>query len=243
MISRLLDPVLLGLVALVIALVPWTLAHPRKANVASKLVAWTAVTWLLLLSSPWFANFVVRALQQPPIDLHAHIDSVQPERRALVVLAGGGLNAYDFVSPIEQLDSTTRARLLGGARVYREHQGFGTVVVTGTGMPAVQAMADYLVLLGVPRERIVLEPQATDTLTNATHSAQILRSRSIDRLVLVTSALHMPRSLAAFQRAGLEPLPAPADYIGPHDWRLLPSTGSLGCSAFVLHELLGRFDR
>jgi len=170
------------------------------------------------------------------------LDGVEPERRAMVVLAGGMNAHYDFVPPVERLGDRTRARLLGGARVYGEQGPFGTVIVSGTGIPFVRAMADYLVILGVPRNRIVLEPQATDTNTNAIHSAALLAERDVAKVVLVTSALHMARSVSAFESAGVSVIPAPVDYHGGYQWRVIPSSPSLRRTARALHEVLGRLE-
>ena len=243
MMSRLLDPVFLSLLALAIGLVAWTRVRPRRVMLRWKIAAWGGFGLLFLASSPWCSNLLVHSLQPAPTDLAAVLAGTSVEDRALVVLAGGSRNEYDYVPPIERLDDATIARLLGGGRVYREAGGFSVVVVTGTGLPYVQAMADFLVLVGVPRERIALETQATDTLTNATYTAAILEPRKVRRIVLVTSALHMRRSVAAFARAGLEVVPAPVDYMGAEGWRLLPSSPTLHRSARAIHEVLGRLDR
>ncbi len=59
---------------------------------------------------------------------------------------------------------------------------------------------------------------------------------------LVTSAGHMPRSMAAFARAGMQPLPAPTDHQLPKNvaqakWGL--SVFHLECSDLAVHEHLG----
>jgi uncharacterized SAM-binding protein YcdF (DUF218 family) len=242
MISRLLDPAFLGLLLVLAGLLGWTRVRPRKALWGWKVAAWSGFALLWLAASPWFSNVLCRLLEPMPVDLSASLAGIEARDRALVVLAGGSRNLYEFVPSIERLDDTTQGRLLGGARIYRDHGPFGLVIVTGTGEPYVTSMADYLVLLGVPRDKIALETQATDTETNATFSAQILQKHGSKKVVLVTSALHIPRSVSAFQRAGIDVLPAPVDFRGGHGWRLIPSSSALFRTSRASHELLGRFE-
>lgn len=242
MISRLLDPMFLGLMVVLVGLAGWTWHERKRGWRGWHTVVWAGFLMLWLCASPWFANIFVRWLEPEPPDLAPLLDGVEPEKRALVILAGGLRNDHDFVPPPERLGDATQARLLGGARLYREHDGFGVVVVTGTGHRFVSAMADYLVLLGVPRDRIALETLATDTETNATHTAAILEKHAPKKVVLVTSAMHMPRSVAAFRDAGVEVVPAPVDYNLIEGNKLIPSARSMRRSARALHEILGSLE-
>jgi len=62
-------------------------------------------------------------------------------------------------------------------------------------------------------------------------------------LVLVTSASHMPRAVALFRRAGLDPLPAPAQFLTDSgrrsSWSLLPEAGALAKTERFFYEVLG----
>jgi uncharacterized SAM-binding protein YcdF (DUF218 family) len=65
-----------------------------------------------------------------------------------------------------------------------------------------------------------------------------------ERFILVTSAAHMPRSMALFRKRGLEPIPAPADFRAPETQssgpsRFFPGAGALGQTQTALHEYLG----
>ena len=242
MISRMLDPIFLGLMLLLVGLAGWTWRERKRGWQGWHTVVWAGFLFLWLCASPWFSNVLLRWLEPEPTDLAPLLAGVEPKKRALVILAGGLRNDYDFVPPPERLDGATQARLLGGARIYRDHGGFGVVIVSGTGHRYVSAMADYLVLLGLPRERIVLETQATDTETNATCSAAILQKHAPNKVVLVTSAMHIPRSVAEFQHAGVDVIAAPVDYTLTQGNTIVPSSASMRRSARVLHEILGRLE-
>ncbi len=105
-------------------------------------------------------------------------------------------------------------------------------------------MRAFLRDLGVPETAIVIEDRSTDTQANAAYSAQWLRSQGIDRVILVTSALHMARARMQFERTGLHVEPAPADIRvtgEPQDYTAyLPSASALDASGQVFKELVGR---
>lgn len=73
-------------------------------------------------------------------------------------------------------------------------------------------VAAYLETVGVEKERIVVEGQSRTTYENALYLAQMLPPREGDRYILVTSAFHMPRSMATFRKAGFDVIPWPVDY-------------------------------
>lgn len=87
-----------------------------------------------------------------------------------------------------------------------------------------------------------LEGQSRDTSENASLSAALLRRDGVTRIALVTDAWHMPRSQAAFERAGLQVTPAPMGFILPAHVGLLawlPSPAGLSTSQLVMKEWLG----
>jgi uncharacterized SAM-binding protein YcdF (DUF218 family) len=101
----------------------------------------------------------------------------------------------------------------------------------------------FLVDLGVPEDRIILEGESRDTRENANMSAAILRRAGYARPILVTSAFHMRRAVLFFERAGLSVTPFPTGFTtwtgmkhGPEDF--LPSAPALYGSATAMREYL-----
>lgn len=70
----------------------------------------------------------------------------------------------------------------------------------------------YLEAVGIARERLVLEGVARTTHENALLLARMLQPGPGQRYLLVTSAFHMPRSVATFRRQGFDVVPWPVDY-------------------------------
>ena len=87
-------------------------------------------------------------------------------------------------------------------------------------MPACSANegreADYLYPLldsfGVPRERVTLENRSRNTYENAVFAKELAKPKPGERWLLVTSALHMPRAIGCFRRAGFPVEAYPVDW-------------------------------
>jgi uncharacterized SAM-binding protein YcdF (DUF218 family) len=105
-------------------------------------------------------------------------------------------------------------------------------------------MGDMAREWGVGPEDIVLETKATDTKDHPVYVKEIVGR---DRFILVTSASHMPRAMGLFRRQGMEPVPAPTDYMvkkregGLRSGIFFPSAGSLEKAQRAIHEYLGLF--
>jgi uncharacterized SAM-binding protein YcdF (DUF218 family) len=74
-------------------------------------------------------------------------------------------------------------------------------------------MAQILKTVGVPSSAILQDPTSLNTHENAVNVKKIIQQRGIRRILLVTSAMHMPRSLRIFQRQGIDAIPAPTDFL------------------------------
>jgi uncharacterized SAM-binding protein YcdF (DUF218 family) len=92
-----------------------------------------------------------------------------------------------------------------------------------------------LELLGVPASRVTLEDKSRNTAENATLTKALAQPKPGDRWVLVTSAMHMPRSVGVFRKAGFSVEPYPVD------WHTLPDADWLRLSRNLLGGL-GRLD-
>jgi uncharacterized SAM-binding protein YcdF (DUF218 family) len=95
--------------------------------------------------------------------------------------------------------------------------------------------------LGIDPDRIVLIEQVRDTEDEA-HAVH--RHVGEARVALVTSAAHMPRSMALFRSAGVNALPCPTGFTGHDDgkfhWRdFLFDVESLERSTWVVRERVG----
>ena len=123
------------------------------------------------------------------------------------------------------------------------------------GGPLADLMRDYLIELGVAPEDIVTESKSRNTFENATYVREIADQLGYNQILLVTSALHMPRSVAIFERQGFEVIPAPTDFlatwgedgrttnIGLFGWllKIVPDSERLDFSTRAIREYIGMF--
>jgi uncharacterized SAM-binding protein YcdF (DUF218 family) len=89
----------------------------------------------------------------------------------------------------------------------------GSANLVGKQMPEGEAALDLLVRLGLSRDRIVIERRSRNTFENGRFARELLDPRPGERWILVTSALHMPRALGVFEKAGFEVSPYPVAYL------------------------------
>jgi len=94
---------------------------------------------------------------------------------------------------------------------------------------------------GVPADRLILDSTSRDTFENFRNAKALVAPKPGERWVLLTSAMHMPRSVAIAREIGFPVIPWPTDY------RTLPAElalannlgGSLGVLDAATHEWAG----
>ncbi|MEM6307040.1 MAG: YdcF family protein, partial [Pseudomonadota bacterium] len=88
----------------------------------------------------------------------------------------------------------------------------GAGTLTSQGLAGADFMYQLLVESGVAADRIIVERQSRNTYENAMLSKPLAGVQPMDQWVLVTSAFHMPRSVAIFQQMDWPVTPWPVDY-------------------------------
>lgn len=203
-----------------------------------------AFAWLWLWSTPLASDALRGAIeaQAGPRDLDAVASAP-----VIVVLGGGVSGPRPPLRPHPDLGASAD-RMWHAARLYRAGKApalvlSGGTVRTGDGSEA-EAMRGFLLDLGVPDTALHIEAASDNTAGNAAHTARLLMMQGVRSVILVTSALHMPRARVAFERTGLEVHPAPTDFEVidmPFDLlRIVPDAGALQASAQAMKELVGR---
>jgi uncharacterized SAM-binding protein YcdF (DUF218 family) len=141
-------------------------------------------------------------------------------------------------------------RLLDTAVVMQEGRARYVIVSGGAvddtrGFVEAKVLADALVRLGIARERIIIEDKAMNTRDNATYSADIARARGFSKMLIVTSAFHMRRARACFEKVGLDVDTLPVDYrtysTDKYSGSWLPRASNLERSTAALREMSGYY--
>jgi len=135
--------------------------------------------------------------------------------------------------------------LLRAGRARRVLISGGTLDTRAGALVEADILGRQLELWGVEPERIVREARSRNTRENALESERLIRERGWTRLLLVTSAAHMPRALGTFEAVGLHPdtlvVDVRAHGFYPHTGWWQPRASNLSASSDALRELFGRF--
>ena len=174
---------------------------------------------------------------------------VPPGSRAILILGSGSYTARDWDdNRFVTIDYFAASRVLEAARVFRLANpewvisSGGLADPTDGRTPSGESMKPALIANGIPEDRIIIATNSANTHDEAVAAGPILQKLGVTNLVLVTSDLHMRRSLGAFQAQGIRAIPAVARVdrgrLTWADW-LIPSDRGLGETSLVAHEAVG----
>lgn len=235
--SLLVYPLSLSLLLLVLALILSRLQWTRSSNCILLL----ATAWLYLSSTAFFANFLMAQLERNFVPKAMSV--IAPADA--IVLLGGAMRGDTHMGTLADLNDHAD-RLVHAAALYKARKAPVLLLTGGAaedGRTEAEQMKDILAVMGIPAGNMILESDSRNTHDNAVNSAQILKSRGMRRILLVTSAYHMRRSVALFEAQGLEVVPSATDYqILVVDETLpnwLPLAGNLSRTSTALHEIVG----
>lgn len=237
LVSLLIYPLNLSLLMAFIGLVIWRLGLVRTGFYTVVL----AVLWLYVCSIAQFSYFLMGKLEQdfPPRPL-AEMEEVDA-----IVLLGGALRGDTVSADMPDMNHYAD-RLVHAVALYKAGKADHLLLAGGSQQGSrseAHLMQDVLAVMGVPPEVLILEDQSKNTHDNAVNSARLLKDRGMNRILLVSSAFHMPRAYTLFNKQGLDVIPAPTDYQQVKLTSTLPS-GIPGVKNLVrtteaLHEIVG----
>jgi uncharacterized SAM-binding protein YcdF (DUF218 family) len=166
-----------------------------------------------------------------------------------IIVLGGPIDSRKTVARGSLSLTGEVERLIEGAGLARRHPSARLVFTGGNPSlfrddpPESFYAAQLFEQLGVPASRLVLEDKSRNTVENAVFTKQLIDPKPGERWLLVTSAVHMPRAVGVFRKAGF-PVEA-----YPVDWHTLPGADVLhvpravlngvGALDAVSHELVG----
>jgi uncharacterized SAM-binding protein YcdF (DUF218 family) len=229
-----------GVVLVFLLAVAWLFLKPKSR--AARIVLVFAVLGYAAASIYPIPHAIERWLASP---FHPLTRADVAAGRTVVVLLGSGSSRREDWSDVRfsLLDPIGFERTLEAARLYRllnpDYVISSGGVVQDDSVGA--AMKNALIQLGVPADRILVEGKSLNTRDEAVLVAAMLPPLNVEHVVLVTSPIHMRRSVGLFRAVGINVIPAVARQ---HEYsgflvHLLPSDAGLRTSALAVHEILG----
>lgn len=215
--------------------------HRRHPRIGLTLSA-ASLTILLIFSTVAGSQLLVQPLEANTDPLAA---TKNTGAQAIVLLGGGRLPDAPEYGGIDMPGHHSLARIQYAARLHRQ-TGL-PVLITG-GSPGGAIEAEAMIMGRVLTEDFSvpvtwLETRSNTTAENAILTAKILFPLDKRKILLVTTALHMPRSKAVFEQNGFDVVAAPTLFLGRGNFKVadfIPGGEGLQRSHAALHESIGR---
>lgn len=154
-----------------------------------------------------------------------------------IVLLAGYAERHEGLPITSEVNFASAYRLMEGLRIARLLPEAQVLISGGSNVPGI--MMAVLTAMGVEPQRITIESGSGSTHESAENLKGIIGG---ERMILVTSAGHMPRAMGVFTKAGMNPVPAPTNYMSVRERRFmdyLPSPRHLVYADLAVHEYLG----
>jgi len=219
----------------------------KKYQSIGLIVLSLSIFQLWLLSTPMISQTLSSSLERKYMP---KVVSEYEVADAIVVL-GGAVSGPFY--PRKYYDmSDAGDRLLQALRLYRANKA-NYIILSGAGgmIPSLgiaiseaSIMRGILLDWGVPDESILLEENSHNTYENAVGCKTLIEQKGFEKILLVTSALHMRRAHSVFDTQNIPVIPAPTDYLAvgnSENWilDLIPTVDALSMTIYAMKEYVG----
>jgi len=208
----------------------------KKSHKSATATAIFAFLWISLLSYYPLSSKLLSPLEQS----YAAMETPPVSVRYIHVLGSGHVSNPKF--PLSsQLEINSLVRVIEGIRLHKLSKQCKLIFSGSAGRdPISEARINgkMAIAMGVKPSDIILLETPRDTYEEAVADKTITGNETV---ILVTSASHMPRAKALFEKAGVSVIPAPTDFEVKNRetyWKF-PSAEGLNCSEKAFHEYFG----
>lgn len=206
-------------ITIIFALIALIFLYKNKIFKA-KLFLIISIVWISLFSYAPFANILLAPLENS----YKKLKHIPNDVKYIVYLGGDQQNRGWEV--LRLYNHIKNAKIITSG--YEDRGNIPEAIIT----------ANILKSIGINAKDIIIHPKPKDTKQEAIKIKELLKNQ---QFILVTSAYHMKRAMMIFKSVGLNPIPAPCDFlIKSKDKALsLPKSYHLYKSKRAWHEYIG----
>ena len=212
--------------------------------IGSRKISFTGIAILILCSLPILSSELTSYLEE---DFQLKSTSDVDTASAIVVLSG-------MVRTIKTKDGfayewgDAADRIFAGIDLFKENKAPSLILTGGrlpwsVGKPEGEYLRDVAIKYGIPKNHILLTENVENTDQEAKAVKKIL-STDDPKVILVTSAFHMPRAIKVFEAAGITVIPFPVDFLSGAGkltfMHFIPSAEAFNNTSFFVREMIGR---
>ena len=210
----------------------------------SKKITLFGVVILIFCSLPIISNKLINYLEK---DYTLQDALVINNADAIVVLSGmiktikvNDKLKYEFGGAVD--------RILSGIDLFKNNKASLLILTKGQvpwslGMPEGEYLKEFAINFGVPEESILLTDNVQNTDQEAKSVKKLLNSNNA-KVILITSAFHMPRAKKVFEASNIKIIPFAVDFINSHEkltfMSFIPSANALNGTSLFVREMIGR---
>ena len=212
--------------------------------IGSKKTSLAGIVILVVCSMPIVSSKMIYYLES---DYNLNQPTEVDTANAIVVLSGMIRRIKTKNGVVYEWDQAVD-RIFAGIDLFKLNKA-PILILTGgklpwtTGLPEGEYLKEVAIKYGIPEENILL----TENVENTDQEAKAIKKLfSIDnpRVILVTSAFHMPRAKIVFEAAGINVIPFSVDFrntaIKTTILNFMPTAHSFAITNFFVREMIGR---
>ena len=209
----------------------------------SKKISFLGIVILIICSLPIISNYLTYLLEKDyrPTDITsiAKADAVVVLSGMVTKVKGDKEFKYEFTGSVD--------RIFAGIELIKENKAPYLILTRGKvpwsqGKPEGEFLYDYAIKAGIDKQQIILTENVQNTDQEAKAIKEILTENA--KIILVTSAFHMPRAEKVFKAANINLIPFPVDFQNSKSkttmMDFIPSAGSLFDTSHFVREMIGR---
>jgi len=215
-----------------------------KKNKAFIYMIVTTVVLIYMFSTPIFSRYL-----SSMVETDSALDIAQLKNNMAEAIVVLGCSRYSNAPEFNKADSVSACTLVRLRYAAILHKATKLPILVSGGSVYDEQIAEAEMMQGVLIDEFGInvqwvEAKSRNTMENAKQAAELLKTDNINKMILVTHAIHMPRAKYAFSKFGLDILPAPTNYYSTKDGKpnyfdFLPSAYAFYISHMALHEMVG----